>query len=246
MSRYSLLVSLHVASVIVWLGAGTTLVFVTIYARRARDGVVLDQLGTLVQWISTRVSAPAALAAFAFGVAAAHVGHWPDIFWFHVGEGALAFSFLLAVGLRLPLLRRARRGALSPPRLAQYLLALAIAELTVLYLAVADMVTKPSGIGASAVRDGGWVLAVGFLAAAATAFSARRTGSPAASTTSVGAPPGQSSGLVAFGPLDDQARSASTREVAERTAEHDEQPVLEPDQVEEMDEEPEHPGREAA
>jgi uncharacterized membrane protein len=91
MTRYSLLVSLHVASVIVWLGSGTTLVFVAIYAQRARDGVVLDQLGVLVQWMALRVFAPAALAAFVFGVAAAHEGHWPDLFWFHVGEGAFAF-----------------------------------------------------------------------------------------------------------------------------------------------------------
>jgi len=173
MSRYSLLVSLHVASVIVWLGSGTTLAFVALYARRARNGVVLEQLGALVQWVALRVFAPAALAAFGFGVAAAHAGHWPDLFWFHVGEAAFAFSFLLSVAIRLPLLRRARRGALDSARLAQYLLAVALAESTVLYLAVADMVVKPSGIGAGAVRDGGWVLALGLLAAAATAYRAR-------------------------------------------------------------------------
>jgi hypothetical protein len=173
MTRYSLLVSLHVASVIVWLGSGTTLAFVAFYARRARNGVVLEQLGALVQWMALRVFAPAALAAFGFGVAAAHAGHWPDLFWFHVGEAAFAFSFLLSVAIRLPLLRRARRGTLDPARLAQYLLAVALAESTVLYLAVADMVVKPSGIDASAVRDGGWVLALGLLAASATAYRAR-------------------------------------------------------------------------
>src|SRR5262249_8964830 len=113
MSRYSLLVSLHVVSVIVWLGSGTTLAFVAIYAQRARTGVVLEQLGALVQWMALRVFAPAAIAAFAFGVAAAHAGHWPDLFWFHVGEGAFAFSFLLTVAVRLPLLHRARRGVLD-------------------------------------------------------------------------------------------------------------------------------------
>ena len=173
MSRYSLLVSLHVASVVVWLGSGTTLAFVALYARRARNDVVLAQLGALVQWMALRVFAPAALAAFGFGVAAAHAGHWPDLFWFHVGEAAFAFSFLLSAAIRLPLLRRARRGVLDPARLAQYLLAVALAESTVLYLAVADMVVKPSGIDASAVRDGGWVLVLGLLAAAATAYRAR-------------------------------------------------------------------------
>src|SRR5262249_30746870 len=158
MSRYSLLVSLHVASVIVWLGSGTTLAFVTLYARRAQNRVMLEQLGGLVSWMAPRLFAPAALAAFAFGVAAAHEGHSPHLFWFAVGEGAFGFSFLLPVGVRLPLLRRARRGALDAARLAQYLLAVAVAELTVLYLAVGDMVAKPSGIGTSVVRYGGGIL----------------------------------------------------------------------------------------
>src|SRR2546423_3138460 len=164
MNRYSLLVSLHVASVVVWLGCGTTLAFVTIYARRATNTLILDQLGALVQWMTVRVFAPAALAAAGFGVAAAHAGHWEDIFFFHVGEGAFAFSFLLTVGVRVPLLRRAARGAVASLRLSRYLLALAVAELTVLYVAVADMVTKPSGVHAGAVRDGAFVLILGFAA----------------------------------------------------------------------------------
>src|SRR5262249_28675931 len=86
-----------------------------------------------------------------------------------------AFSFLLTVAIRMPLLRRAGRGALDPARLAQYLLALAFAELTALYLAVADMVIKPSGTGTSAFRYGSAVLALGLLAAAATAYRADRT-----------------------------------------------------------------------
>jgi hypothetical protein len=175
MTRYSLLVSLHVASVIVWLGSGTTVAFVAAYAQRARNGVVLEQLGALVQWLALRVFAPAALAAFAFGVAAAHAGHWPDLFWFHIGEGAFGFSFLLTVAVRVPLARRAGRSAVHPVRLARYLVAIALAELTVLYLAVADMVVKPDGFGASAVRDFGIVLAVGLSAAGAAAYRAHRT-----------------------------------------------------------------------
>ena len=175
MSRYSLLVSLHVASVIVWLGCGTTLAFITIYAPRARSGAVLGQLGALARWLTLWILLPASLAAPGFGVLAAHAGHWPDIFFFHVGEGAFLFSFILTVAIRLPLLRRARRGAVAPARLPQYLLALALAELTVLYLAVADMVAKPSGIGTSSVRYGGLVLVLGLLAAAAIAVRARMT-----------------------------------------------------------------------
>ena len=191
MSRYSLLVFFHVGSVIVWLGSGTTLAFVALYARRTRNHVMLEQLGALVQWMALRVFAPAALAAFAFGVAAAHEGHWPHLFWFQVGESAFAFSFLLTVAVRVPLLRRARRGALDAARLAQYLLAAAVAELTVLYLAVADMVVKPSAIGTSAVRYGGGVLALGLLAAVAIAYRAPSTLSVIAGATVQGHGPSE-------------------------------------------------------
>ena len=178
MNRYSLLVSLHVASVIVWLGCGTTIALVTVYARRARNGFVFGQLGALVRWLTLWVLLPASLAAPGFGVLAAHAGHWPDIFFFHVGEGAFLFSFLLTVAIRLPLLRRAARGAVAPGRFPQYLLALALAELTVLYLAVADMVAKPAGFGTSGVRYGGLVLALGLLGATAIAVRARKTDLP--------------------------------------------------------------------
>jgi hypothetical protein len=167
-----LLVSLHVVSVVVWLGCGTTVALITIYARGARNGAILGQLGALDQWLALRVLAPASLAAIGFGVAAAHAGHWPQLFFFHVGEGAFLFSFLLTVAIRLPLLRRAGRGAFDAVRLSRYLLALALAELTVLYLAVADMVVKPSGV-TSAVLYGGGVLALALLAAAAIAFPVR-------------------------------------------------------------------------
>jgi hypothetical protein len=206
-SHYSLLVSLHVVSVIVWLGSGTTLVFVTIYAQRPRNRVVLEQLGALVQWLGPRVFAPASLAAVGFGVAAAHVGHWPDLFWFHVGEGAFLFSFLLTVAVRLPLVRRARRG-LDPARLARYLLAVSVAELTVLYLAVVDMVTKPSGFGTSAVRYGGGVLAAGLAAAVAIAYRATSARSVDAGSTP-----------LEYGPVDqDEQKGTGWRQGSDSTS----------------------------
>jgi len=172
MSRYSLLVSLHVASVILWVGCGTTLLLLTVYARRSRS-VLLGELGALAWWLTLWVLLPSSLAAPAFGVAAAHAGHWPELFFFHVGEGAFAFSFLITVAVRVPLLRRARHGAVGAARLSGYVAALAAAELTVLYLAVADMVAKPTGVGASSVRYGGIVIAIGFLAALGLALRAR-------------------------------------------------------------------------
>ena len=74
-----------------------------------------------------------------------------------------------------PLLGGQDAAAVAPTRPRRYLLAVAVAELSVLYLTVADMVAKPSGIGASSGRYGGIILALGFLAAAAIAVRARVT-----------------------------------------------------------------------
>jgi hypothetical protein len=88
------------------------------------------------------------------------------------GEEACVSSLALTVVVRLPVLRRARReGVVDAGRLSHCLLALA--ELTVLYLAVADMVVKPSGSGTSVVRYGAVGLALGFPAAAVIAYRAR-------------------------------------------------------------------------
>lgn len=188
MSRYSLLVTLHVASVIVWLGASTTLVFVTIYARRSPSGLILGQLGALTRWLSLWVIAPVSLAAAGLGLEAARTGHWPMLFFFHVGEGAFFFSFLLTVAGRLPLIRRAKRGTVDAARLSQYLLAFAVADLTVLYVAVADMVFKPTDAGSSVVQWGVVVVALGFLVAATVAYRARRSDPPGGAGHLAGVP----------------------------------------------------------
>jgi hypothetical protein len=181
MSRYSVLVFLHVASVIVWIGTGATVGLIALYAQRMRDAPVLERLGAFVAWLSPRVFAPAALAALGFGVAAAHVGDWPRLFWFKVGEDAFAISFLITIAFRLPLLRRSRRGAVPPVRMARLILALAITELTVLFLAVADMVAKPGSSDTGSIAIGGAILGVAVLSSIAVAVSALRKdpGTPA-------------------------------------------------------------------
>jgi hypothetical protein len=179
MNQYSVLVFFHVASVIVWLGAGTTVALLALYAQRSSDAMVLDRLGSFVGWLAPRVFAPASLAALGFGIAAGHSGHWPRLFWFHVGEGAFAVSFLITVALRVPLLRRVRRGTVHPARFARLTVALALAELTVLYLAVAAMVAKPSSGETGTIAVGGGIAIAALLASIAIAFSGRDRRAPA-------------------------------------------------------------------
>jgi hypothetical protein len=173
MNKYSILVFLHVASVIVWIGVGSTIALAALYAQRGRDQLVLERLGGWVGWLTPRVLAPSALAALGFGIAAAHEGHWPHLFFFQLGEAAFVISFLLTVLFRLPLLRRVRRGSIRPDRVARLTLALALVELTVLFLAVADMVAKPTTSDTATLVTGGAILAVTMLVSIAVGFSGR-------------------------------------------------------------------------
>jgi hypothetical protein len=167
MTRYDLWVFLHVSSVIVWLGAGTTLSLIVLYAQRARDPVLLERLGAITGWLGPRVFAPASLGALAFGIVAARSGDWPDSLWIELGISAFAISFLLNVGVRLPLVWRIRRGATDPIRAARVLRSLAMVELTMLYLTVGDMVAKPSGADTGTLATGGAILALAVTAALA-------------------------------------------------------------------------------
>ena len=106
MTHYQLWVFLHVASVIVWLGAGTTLALATLYAQRATDQA-LDAVTGFAEWLRPRVFAPSSLAALAFGIVAVRSGHWGSPLWVRLGIGAYAVSFLLNVAVRLPLQRPA-------------------------------------------------------------------------------------------------------------------------------------------
>jgi uncharacterized membrane protein len=144
MTQYDLWVFLHVTSVIVWLGSGTTLALITLYARRMRDLVFLERLGALAGWLGPRVFAPASLGTVVFGIVAARSGHWPSQLWIHLGLLAFAISFLLNVVVRLPLGRRMRSGAVSAVRGGAILRSLALVELTILFLTVADMIAKPT------------------------------------------------------------------------------------------------------
>jgi hypothetical protein len=174
MSRYELWVFLHVASVIVWIGAGTTLALIAFYAQRTRDRLLLERLGGLNGWLGQRVFAPSALAALGFGIAAARSGHWSSPLWIRLGYGAFAISILLNAAVRLPLLRRIRRGATSTVRGARLLVSLALAELTVFYLTVADMVAKPTGADTGALSAGGALLGLAAVVAAGLATARRQ------------------------------------------------------------------------
>ena len=171
MSRYELFLFLHVAGVIVWLGAGTTLGLVALFAERTGDRELLGKIGALGRWLGPRVFGPAALGALVSGLVLVHEGSWTfGPLWVKLGLGAFALSFLLNAGVRAPLMRRLQRGV-SPQRTARVLGLLPRFELTVLYLTVADMIAKPTGADAGTLAAGGAILG---LVAAGVAWGVAR------------------------------------------------------------------------
>ncbi len=170
MSQYDVWLFLHVTSVIVWLGTGTTLALLGIYSQRARDAVVGERLGAIGAWLGPRVFAPASLATLGFGIAAKQNGHWPDRLWIDIGFAAFALMVVSNVAVRVPLVRRMRRGGTHPLRAARLLRSLALVELTVLYLTVADMVAKPTGADTGTLSVGGAILGVAVVVGLATSL----------------------------------------------------------------------------
>jgi hypothetical protein len=129
---------------------------------------------------------PAALGALAFGLALVADGDWTyDPLWIRLGLAAFASSFLLNVAVRLPLLRRlVRTSPAEQQRLGRVLGALAGLELTVLYLAVADMMAKPTGDDTGTLIVGAAVLAFAVALTIAAGVRARpRVAAPGGDAT---------------------------------------------------------------
>jgi hypothetical protein len=158
-TRYELFLFLHIACVSVWLGSGTALAVLSFRA----------PIVELAEWLGPRVFGPASLGSLAFGLALVFDGHWTfSPLWIQLGLGAFALSTIVNAGLRLPVIRR------NPPDRDRKLRALAALDLTVLFLASADMVAKPTGDDVATLAVGGAILALVALAGVARV----RTGRP--------------------------------------------------------------------
>src|SRR5262249_36545137 len=144
----------------------------TLYAQRAADRP-LDAVTAFAGWLGPRVFAPSSLAARAFGIVGVRSGHWGSPLWVRLRICAVAAAVWLNVAVRLPRRRGASRGGGDADGGARLFRSLALVDLTVLYLTVADMVAKPTGDDSGALSVGGAILAVTVLAAAALAMIGR-------------------------------------------------------------------------
>ena len=186
MSRYELLVTLHVVAAILWLGAGATLAMLGYKAERSSDSGEMRSIAEFNTWLAPRLFIPSSVLVLLLGIALVLDGPWGfgDL-WVLIGLGGYLASFLTGILFLEPEGKRinaaiAEHGPHSPQ--AQHhirrILLVSRIELPLLYLVAADMIVKPSS-------DDVWTLLGGaaiFAAAIAGAFlvTSRSPGAPAA------------------------------------------------------------------
>ena len=170
MNPYVLLLTGHLVSVIVWLGTSTALTLLAAYGTIHRDQELIDRIPLLNRWFGPRAIGPASIGTLATGALLAYYSHADFAApWLALGLTAFAAAALVSLSVRLPATLRRKHAAAAGSstqveRADRWMLWGAIMELTVLYLAVIDMVSKPVAVGAAVFVACAALALVGLLA----------------------------------------------------------------------------------
>ena len=161
MTRYEVLLTLHVVAVVVWLGAGFTMDLLFLRAERMRSPAEIGRTAELQEWLVPRVFIPTGLLTLILGAFLVWDGPWSfgDL-WILIGLAAWIGSFGVGFLFIRPQAEKmkeivARYGPTSveAQRHARRLGVVARVQLLALFLVVADMVLKPTS-------DDPWTLVV--------------------------------------------------------------------------------------
>jgi uncharacterized membrane protein len=153
MSTYEVLLFLHIAFSIVWLGSGFFLQLLGIRADRSGDPVRIKSLLDDADWAANRLFIPSSLAVFVLGVALTIDGPWSfgDL-WIVLGLAGYAATFLTGLLFIKPQVQKVasvieRDGGMSAAAIAEVrkLFLISRVDLVVLFTVVADMALKPTG-----------------------------------------------------------------------------------------------------
>jgi uncharacterized membrane protein len=153
MTRYELLIFLHIAASVVWLGAGFLMAVLVLGAGRAGDRVKEAGHHRDVGWLAPRVFIPASMSVLVLGILLVIDGPWTfGELWIVIALAGWAASFLLGFLYFKP--EGERIGALveehgpSHPEVGRRIHRLNVVDrmqLVILFLIVGDMVAKPTG-----------------------------------------------------------------------------------------------------
>jgi uncharacterized membrane protein len=173
MSYYEVLLFLHIAGSIVWLGSGLLLQLLGIRADASGDPKRIKTLVEEADWLSTRLFIPTSLAVFVLGVLLVIEGPWSfgDL-WIVLGLIGYATTFLTGIALITPQAKRIgraieREGGVGPVAVVEIrrIFLISRVDLVVLFTVVADMALKPTG------DDVGTLVLMAAIVAVAAAYS---------------------------------------------------------------------------
>jgi uncharacterized membrane protein len=151
MSYYEILLFLHIATAIVWLGSGFFLQLLVFRAESAGDTGLTRGIASNSGWMAQRVFIPASLAVLILGILLTIEGPWSfgDL-WIVLGLAGYAVSFLIGILFQEPQGKRIHTAMEAGDQgraafLIRQINAVARVELVVLFLVVGVMALKPTG-----------------------------------------------------------------------------------------------------
>jgi uncharacterized membrane protein len=188
LSYYEVLLFLHVAAAIVWLGAGFTFFLLSLKAERSADPMEGARLGESAHWLTPRLFIPSSLATLVLGILLVIEGPWGfDQLWILIGLAGYVASFLTGILLISPGAKKLAEasqqfgpGTPQASAVQRRLTIISRTELAILFVVVADMAIKPTGDDAAALV----LMALATLAAAAASYltAPKLTAAPAPAT----------------------------------------------------------------
>ena len=162
MTRYDLLVFLHISFVTLWVGAGMYVQILGFRADRTRNEAAMRQIFDDLVALGTRFFMPVSLLVLVFGILlVADSDVWSfDMLWIDLGFVGFALTFVTGFFWIRPNSERVQSmieqdGGMSPRAYAaaRRLIVFSRLDYAVLYLVIADMVVKPTG-------DDTWTLVI--------------------------------------------------------------------------------------
>jgi uncharacterized membrane protein len=150
MSYYEILLFLHIAAAVVWLGSGFFMQMLLFRAGKTQNGPLLQGVASNSGWLAQRIFIPASLLVLILGILLTIEGPWSfgDL-WIVLGLAGYAFSFLVGIlflepeGKRIGAAMAAGDAAQASMRVAR-INSVSRLELVVLYLVVGVMALKPT------------------------------------------------------------------------------------------------------
>lgn len=150
-SWYALFKAVHVIFAVIWLGGGFLLTLLAIIAEQKNDPDEIAIVARQATMVSERLFAPAGLIVFLMGIAMMLNTNWGwGKFWVVVGLIGYASTFLTGLLVLSPLAKKIdasirANGATHPETIAliKRIMFIVRVDQAVLFVVVADMVTKP-------------------------------------------------------------------------------------------------------